>query len=158
MPDELRQYLQTLPAERRGPVSRLWEHVRDNIDSGFQEIHRPNPAFVVPLGAFPDGYHCRPGTPLPYLNLESRKTGITLHHFGVYMNPELRDWFAGEYTRQTGEKPDLGKGCVRFRKMDSIPYELIGQLTGRQTLSDFIKGYERAMSGRTGKKVAGHER
>lgn len=141
-------YITTLPEDRQEAFRRLLAAIRDNIGTGFKETSTPAPGWHVPLSAFPTGYHCTPGKPLPYISLVDQKTAITLHHFGLYMNPDLSRWFVDEYRQATGTKPDMGKGCIRFRKPAAIPFELIGRLIARQSLSDFVAGYEKAQGSR----------
>ena len=147
MPDNATKYLSTIDPDHKEAFASLLREVRENIDPGYKEVATPAPAFVVPLSAFPDGYHCTPGKPLPCINLVSQRTGISLHHFGMYMNPEMSNWFVEAYKAETGRKPDMGKGCIRFKKLVQIPYKLIGQLIGRQSMQEFIEGYEQARSG-----------
>lgn len=143
-------YIDSLPADRREPFARLLQTIRDNLPAGFQEAGVGNPAWIVPLSAYPAGYHVKPGTPLPFMSLVCGKQAITLHHFGLNMNPKLSDWFKAEFLFLVRKEPDMGKSCVRFRKMDLIPYELIGELVRRVSMSDFIRGYERALGRKTG--------
>jgi hypothetical protein len=97
------------------------------------------------LSAFPAGYHCTPATPLGFVSIASMKNAITLHHFGMYMNPKLTQWFVDAYTGQVKSRLDMGKGCIRFKKMDQIPYSLIGELMGKISMQDYIDGYENAL-------------
>jgi hypothetical protein len=142
-------YIASLPQDRQAPFSRLLQAIRNHIDPRFEESASPAPAWAVPLSAFPAGYHCTPGKPLPYLSLVSQKAAITLHHFGLYMNPELTRWFVAEYADAVGKKPDMGKGCIRFRKPEAIPFDLIERLISKQSLDAYIAGYEKALNSRS---------
>ena len=146
MTDSAVDYLATLSIEQEAPFRQLLTTIRENIDPGLMEVATPSPAFVVPLSAFPDGYHCTPGKPLPYISLVAQKTGITLHHFGLYMNPEITAWFVESYMSLLGRKPDMGKGCIRFKKSEDLPFKLIGQLIAKQNMQEFVEGYENALS------------
>jgi hypothetical protein len=139
-------YIHSLPEDRQKPFKRLLQTIRKNISPGFKEVMASSPAFVVPLSIFPAGYHCTPNSPLPFLNLVSQKNSISLHNFGLYMNAELTQWFIDEYSRLVPSKIDMGKSCIRFKKMDQIPYELIGQLLSKQPMDEFIACYETAMN------------
>jgi hypothetical protein len=98
--------------------------------------------YVVPHTIYPKGYHCKPNLPLPFMNIASQKNFIALYHMGVYSNPELLNWFIAEYSKLVKSKIDMGKSCIRFKKMEDIPYELIGELAAKMTVSEWISIYE----------------
>ena len=100
------------------------------------------PAFVVPKSIYPNGYHCAPELPLPFINLASQKNCISLYHMGLYANTELHDWFVREYPKQCKYKLDMGKSCIRFKKMEDIPYDLIIELMKKMTTQNWIELYE----------------
>jgi hypothetical protein len=139
-------YIKSLPEDRQKPYKRLLQTIRKNISPGFKETMTSSPAFVVPLSKYPAGYHCTPNAPLPFINLVSQKNNISLHHFGLYMNAKLTQWFIDQYSKQVPSKIDMGKSCIRFKKMDQIPYELIGELLSKQPMEEFIACYENAMN------------
>jgi hypothetical protein len=146
MADIAGKYIEALPEDRKEPYRQLLNVIRENIPSGFKEVMANSPSYIVPLELFPDGYHCTPNTPLPYLSLASQKNFISLHHFGMYMNQKLTQWFIKSYAEQVESKLDMGKSCVRFKKMDQIPYALVGELIAKMSLEDFVAGYEKAMN------------
>ena len=145
MADIAEKYIESLPEDRKKPYQQLLKVIRDNIPAGFKEVMTNAPSYIVPLELFPDGYHCTPNTPLPYLSLVSQKNFISLHHFGMYMNQDLTQWFTKSYADQVESKLDMGKSCVRFKKMDQIPYALIGELIAKISMDEFVAGYEKAM-------------
>jgi hypothetical protein len=98
--------------------------------------------FVVPHEIYPNGYHCDPKLPLPFANIASQKNFIGFYHMGIYANPELLEWFVKEYPKHSDTKLDMGKSCVRFKKMDKIPYDLIGKLMRKMSVDNWIKLYE----------------
>jgi hypothetical protein len=98
--------------------------------------------YVVPHSRYPGGYHCNPELPLPFLNIASQKNYIAFYHSGIYADPELRDWFTEAYKAQVAAKPDMGKSCVRFKNPGNIPYELLGTLCRKVSVSDWIQVYE----------------
>jgi hypothetical protein len=100
--------------------------------------------YVVPKSLYPAGYHCDPKLPLPFVNIASQKNFIALYHMGIYTNPELLQWFQSEYAQQCKYKLDMGKSCVRFKRMDDIPFDLIAELMGKMTPEDWINRYESA--------------
>ncbi len=138
-------YLSQLPEDRQEPVRKLWEVISENIPDGFQEgINYSMPGYVVPLSVYPDGYHTTPGTPLPFINIASQKNFIALYHMGVYANPELHEWWVREYPKHAKRKLDMGKSCIRFKKMDDIPYELIGELVSKMSVEEWVGIYTAA--------------
>ncbi|MDA1093009.1 MAG: DUF1801 domain-containing protein [Acidobacteria bacterium] len=138
-------YIASLPVERQDPVRKIRKAIRDNLPTGFKEVMGTSPAYVVPLERFPAGYHCTPSTPLALMSLVSQKNSITLHHFGLYMNPALLQWFTAQYAQQVGGNPDMGKGCVRFKKMEQIPYKLIGELVAKINVEKYLDSYQKAL-------------
>lgn len=142
-PDE---YLSQLPEERQAPMQRLRQVLTDHLPDGFEETMGYGMiAYVVPHARYPDGYHCDPGLPLPFINLASQKNYIALYHNGLYAIPALRKWFEEQYSLQVPTKPDMGKSCIRFKKPGQIPYELIGELCQKITVSEWITTYEKAI-------------
>jgi hypothetical protein len=101
--------------------------------------------FYVPHSLYPNGYHCNPKLPLPFMNLASQKNFIAVYSMVLYAKKDLMDWFVSEYAKQCKYKLDMGKSCIRFKKMDDIPFELIGQLTSKISVDEWIKIYETAI-------------
>jgi hypothetical protein len=98
--------------------------------------------YVVPKSLYPAGYHCDPELPLPFINLASQKNYIALYHSCVYANEDLMQWFKAEYPKYSKYKLDMGKSCIRFKRMHDIPYELIGELCSKITPAKWIGIYE----------------
>jgi hypothetical protein len=98
--------------------------------------------YVVPHSVYPAGYHCDPKLPLPFMSIASQKNFIALYHMGIYADQNLLDWFVGEYSKIIKTKIDMGKSCIRFKKPEQIPYELIGELTKKMTSKEWIELYE----------------
>jgi hypothetical protein len=114
-----------------------------NIPEGFAEVMGYGMiGYVVPHSIYPSGYHADPKQPLPFLNLGSQKNYIALYHMGLYSDPELLSWFTSEYSKHAKQKLDMGKSCIRFRKPDQIPFDLIGVLASKITVKDWISRYE----------------
>lgn len=140
------EYISQLPEERKEPFKKLRKTVLDNLPKGFEEIIGYGmPGYVVPHSIYPDGYHCDPDTPLPFVSIASQKNFIAVYHMGIYSDPKLLKWFIFEYPKYVNTKLDMGKSCIRFKKTDQIPYELIGQLMTKMTPEDWIKKYEDAI-------------
>ncbi len=143
------EYIGSLPEERKEAVRKLRQTILDNIPEGFAEIIGYGMiGYVVPHSIYPKGYHCDPKLPLGFANLGSQKNFIVLHHMGLYGNPKLLEWFVGEYPKHSKLKLDMGKGCVRFKKMDQIPYDLIGELMRKVTVNEWIECVETTLTKR----------
>lgn len=139
----LEDYLSKIPEERQEPFKKLFDAINDNLPKGFEETSNYGMiGWVVPLKTYPAGYHCTPNTPLPFINLASQKNFIALYHMGLYSRPELLDWFVAEYPKHSKKKLDMGKSCVRFKKPEDIPFELIAELSQKMTVKDWIDIYE----------------
>lgn len=137
------EYIAQLPEERKGIVERLRNVIKENLPDGFKEtISYGMIGFVVPFELYPAGYHCKPKVELPFVNIASQKHYISLYHMGLYVKPELMEWFKTEYTKYCKTKLDMGKSCMRFKKMNDIPYELIAELSTKITVNEWIKCYE----------------
>lgn len=138
------EYISKLPEERKTAVNKLRETVKINLPAGFQErISYKMIGYVVPHEVYPDGYHCDPKLPLPFINIASQKNFVALYHSGIYANPDLHDWFVTEYPKHVKTKLDMGKSCVRFKKVETIPYDLIAELCQKMTPEDWITLYEK---------------
>jgi len=137
------EYMTQLPEDRKDVVQKLRQTILDHIDSKFQEcMNYGMLGYVVPFTIYPDGYHCNPKLPLPFMNLASQKNFIAVYHMGMYAKKEIYDWFVTEYPKHTTAKLDMGKSCIRFKKMDAIPYALIGQLAAKLSVEGWIAIYE----------------
>ena len=137
------QYLKELPPDRKEAISRLRQEILKNLPNGFEEVMSYGMlGYVVPKTIYPDGYHCDPTLPLPFINLASQKNIIAVYHMGMYADQKLLAWFQKEYSKRVTTKPDTGKSCIRFKKPEAIPYELIGELAGKLTVDDWISLYE----------------
>lgn len=138
------EYIEKVPEDRKIPISKLRDTVRSNLPAGFEEcINYKMIGYVVPHSIYPEGYHCDPKLPLPFINLASQKNYIALYHSGLYANTTLLDWFVSEYPKHTATKLDMGKSCVRFKKIEDIPYDLIAALCEKMTVNDWINLYEK---------------
>ena len=99
-------------------------------------------SYVVPHSKYPDGYHCDPSTPLPFISLASQKNHIGFYHMGIYSDPKLLEWFTTEYPKHASNKLDMGKSCIRFKNTNKIPFELLGELVSKMTADQWIAHYE----------------
>ena len=141
-------YINKLPEERQEPFAKLRQTILDNIPDGFEETMSYGMiGYVVPHSIYPDGYHCTPELPLPFMSIASQKNFVALYHMGIYANPELMEWFKAEYPKYEKTKLDMGKSCIRFKKVDRIPYQLIAELCQKMTVSDWVSLYEANVKG-----------
>lgn len=139
-------YISQLPAQRQDIITQLVDVITDNLPDGFEAtMANGMVGFVVPLQRYPAGYHCTPDTPLPFMNVASQKNHIAVYHMGVYSDSDLRAWYEHEYSLlNTGRKLDMGASCIRFKKPEHVPVELIGQLASKLTVDQWIERYEAA--------------
>ena len=141
------EYLAALHDDRQKAMAQLIKVIKKNLPKGFKEqMSYGMPGWVIPHSKYPAGYHCDPKLPLPFLSIASQKNFVALYHSGIYADPNLHDWFVGEYPKHVSRKLDMGKSCIRFKKMEDIPYDLIGELAEKMTPDDYITIYEKAFS------------
>lgn len=139
------EYLESLPEDRKQAMIKLRDVIVKNLPEGFEEgMSYGMMGWAVPHSTYPQGYHCDPKQPLPFLGMASQKNFIAVYHMGVYADKELYDWFVSEYPKYVKTKLDMGKSCIRFKKMETIPYELIGELASKMTPQQWIDLYESA--------------
>lgn len=139
------QYIDSQPEDRKLAMSQLRQVISDNLPEGFsEEMSYGMPGYVVPHTFYPAGYHCDPKLPLPFVSIASQKNFIALYHMGIYADQKLFEWFTAEYPKHSTAKLDMGKSCIRFKKPEQIPFELIGELMKKMTVTDWIGTYESA--------------
>jgi len=135
-------YITQLPEVRKAPMIKLRSIINKNLSDGFEEGMNYNMiGYYVPHSVYPDGYHCDTKLPLPFMNIASQKNFIAVYHMGIYAKKELLDWFTAEYPKHCKYKLDMGKSCIRFKKMEDIPFELIGELTKKMSSKEWIDIY-----------------
>ncbi|MEY8019245.1 DUF1801 domain-containing protein [Muriicola sp. SD30] len=138
------EYIASLPSDRKEAIIQLRKTITSNLPKGFKEtMNYGMIGYVVPHSLYPDGYHCTPELPLPFMSLASQKNYIALYHSGIYADEDLQAWFVGEYHKYVSTKLDMGKSCVRFKKPENIPYELIAELCTKMSVEDWIALYEK---------------
>ena len=142
-------YLNEIPEERKEVFQKLRDIIRNTIPEGFvEQMSYGMIGYIVPHSTYPSGYHCNPKLPLPFLNIASQKNFIAIYHMGIYVNPQLMDWFITEFPKHSNQKLDMGKSCIRFKKLDQIPFDLIAELAGKMTVEDWIECYETQIKNR----------
>ena len=139
-------YIDSLDDDRKAAVKKLRQVIKKNLPKGFKEVMNYNmPSYVVPHSLYPDGYHCTPELPLPFLGMASQKNFIALYHMGIYADPKLLAWFQKQWPKHVKTKLDMGKSCIRFKKIDSIPNDLIGELVAKMSMEAWVKLYEKKL-------------
>jgi len=143
-PTTIKEYIASIPADRQAAFKKLQNTIKSNLPKGFKEtLSYGMLGWVVPLKTYPDGYHCDPKLPLPFANLANQKNFIAVYHSGMYADKKIYEWFVEEYPKHCKYKIDMGKSCVRFKKLDDIPYDLISELMRKFTVDEWINLYEK---------------
>ena len=163
MPSEVQdveEYLASLPEDRREAITAIREVILKNLPKGYEEgIQWGMPSYFVPLSEYPSGYNCQPDQPLPFVGFASQKNHMAFYGFCIYMDDALKDRFIEDW-KKTGKKLDMGKSCVRFKKLEDVPLKVIGDAVKRVPMKKYIKQYEEQLQNsgsrkRTAKKKAG---
>lgn len=144
-PTTIKAYLAALPEDRRAAIEALRTVINKNLPKGYQEgMQYGMPAWFVPHDLYPHGYHCDPRQPLPFASIASQKSHIGIYLFCTYMDPELMSWFEAEW-RKTGKRWDAGKSCVRVKRLEDIPLDLVGKVVKKMPVKSFVAVYESAL-------------
>ena len=139
-------YIDKVPEDRKSAFSKLRDTIIENLPDGFAETMSYGMiGYVVPHSIYPEGYHCDTSLPLPFISLASQKNFIGFYHMGIYANEDIMHWFVDNYKKLVPSKLDMGKSCVRLKKMDQIPYQLIGDLCKKISVEQWISTYETAI-------------
>jgi len=137
------EYIKSCPLDQKPYFEKLRETILKKTPQWFSEcMNYGMIGYVVPHSLYPTGYHCDPKLPLPFLWLAYQKWSINFYHMGIYADLWLSEWFINEYPKHCSRKLDMGKSCVRFKKYEEIPYDLIGELCSKITVEQWIMLYE----------------
>lgn len=157
------EYLAELAEDRRQAVRAVRDVILQNLPPGYEEgMQYGMIGYFVPHSLYPPGYHCDPRQPLPFAGLASQKNHMTLYLACVYSDEDFANWFREAWAK-TGKKLDMGKACIRFKKLEALPLQLVGQAVKRVPVKKFIAYYESqrqtasrntASQGITGRRVA----
>jgi hypothetical protein len=156
-------YLASLPEDRRHMVQAVRKVILDNLDSGYSESMQYGMiGYGVPHSVFPAGYHCDPKLPLPFAGIASQKNYVSVYLMGVYCGynggEETADmqWFREAWAASGKKKLDMGKVCVRFKKLDDVALDVIGESIRRMPAERYIALYQQglAASPKAGRKKA----
>jgi uncharacterized protein YdhG (YjbR/CyaY superfamily) len=138
------EYIAALPADRRAAISAVRKTINDNLPAGYEEgIQFGMIGWYVPLSMYPAGYAENKKVPLPLVALASQKSGMALHFLCFYGHPTLSTWFTDEY-KKSGKKLDMGKGCVRFNKLDNLALDVVGRTIARVPVAQHVANYKAA--------------
>ena len=138
------QYLKEIPADRRNDINAIRGVLKTHLPEGYEETMQYGMiGYVVPHRLYPAGYHCDPKLPLPFMALASQKASISLYHMGLYADAALMAWFQTAHAKASPRKLDMGKSCVRYKKPEDMPLDLLAELAGRMTVADWVALYER---------------
>lgn len=139
-----KEYIDQLPDERKEVVQKIYNILQEYMPKGFEyRINYKMPSVVIPKSTYEGGYHCDPSLPVPFVSVASQKNFVALYHSGIYAIPELYDWFVAEFPKHSKRKLDMGKSCIRFKKMDDIPYDLIKELAEKISPEQYLEVYKK---------------
>jgi uncharacterized protein YdhG (YjbR/CyaY superfamily) len=138
------EYLNELEPNRRQALEAVRQVLQNNLPSEIEETMQYGMiGYVIPLSVYPNGYLNDKKTPLPFVHLASQKNHMALYMMCVYSKPEIRDWFTTQY-KKTGKKLDMGKSCIRFKKLDDLPLEVIGETVKKLSVDEYVTHYEKS--------------
>lgn len=136
------EYLAALPPERQAAIKAVRAVIRQNLPPGYAEqMQYGMIGYVVPHKLYPAGYHCKPEEPLPFAHLASQKNYMSLYLMTVYFSASMLAWVKEQFALH-GKKLDMGKSCIRFKKLDDLPLEVIGAAIARVPVDEYISSYE----------------
>jgi uncharacterized protein YdhG (YjbR/CyaY superfamily) len=146
-------YIEQLPSDRHEPMKRLRATVKAALPEGFVEtISYGMISYGIPHSLYPGGYHANPSEPVPFVSIASQKHHIALYHMGLYMDVGLAAWFRKAYPEHARTKLDMAKSCIRFKKVDDIPYGLIAELCSKITVRHYLELYKASLSIKGGRR------
>ncbi len=137
------EYVSALPDDRKATIQKLRTLFKKNLPKGYEEcISYGVIGYVVPFSIYPKGYHCDPKLPLPFLAIASKKNYISIHHMGMYGDTVLTKWFQDEHKKAAAKKLDMGAACIRYKKEEDIPFDLLATLAKKITPKQYIDRVE----------------
>ena len=140
---KIEDYIAAIPEDRKDSFLKLRNSIKKNLPKGFvEEMNYGMIGYVVPHHLYPKGYHCNPKLPLPFINIACQKNFIAVYHMGIYADRQLLEWFQESFSKVCASKLDMGKSCIRFKKPEEIPFELIAELVKKISVKEWIEIYE----------------
>ncbi len=139
-------YIAELPEDRQKIINEFRKVIKKNLPKGFKEgMGYGMMGWSVPHSIYPAGYHCNPKDPLPFMGLASQKNSVNFYHMGIYADPKLLKWFTEAHAKASPKKLDMGKSCIRYKKMEDIPFQLYAELVTKISVEDWIARYEKML-------------
>lgn len=141
------EYLATLPPDRRAAIEAVRNVILKNLDAGYEEgMSSGMIGYYVPHRIYPPGYHANPSAPLPFAAIASQKNYMSIYLMGLYTGgTALARWFEDAWAT-TGKKLNMGKSCIRFKKLEDIPLDVLGEAIRRVPAKTYIEVYTKALS------------
>ncbi len=150
----VKEYLAELPADRGAAIQAVRDVILKNLSEGYEEgMQYGMIGYFVPHSIYPPGYHCDPKQPLPFASLASQKNHMALYLMCLYGDSDQAEWFRSDWAK-TGKKLDMGKSCIRFKKLEDLALDVIGKAIARIPAKKYIAVYESMLAGRAGSKKA----
>jgi uncharacterized protein YdhG (YjbR/CyaY superfamily) len=141
----IENYIASISEEKRVAMETLRKSIAKNLPKGFTETFAYGMiTYCVPHSLYPKGYHCDPKQALPFISIAAQKNFIALYHMGLYADATLLQWFQDTWKNTTDSKLDMGKSCIRFKRPNDIPFELIKKLVSKVTVKEWISLYEKS--------------
>jgi len=141
-----KEYLDQLEPPKKKALAAVRRVIKKNLPEGYKEVMQYGMiSYVVPLKLYPDGYLNDKKTPLPYVSLGAQKNHMAIYMSCIYADEKLCSWFQREYAK-TGKKLDMGKSCIRFKKIEDIPLDVLGKAVAKISVKKFITIYEKGRS------------
>lgn len=135
------EYINTLPPDRKEAIVTLRNLIRKNLPKGYEEgMQYGMISYYIPLERYPDTYNKQP---LSYMALASQQNYMSLYHMGIYGHEDAEQWLRNSFTK-AGKKLDMGKSCIRFKKIEDVPIDVIATSAGLLSPDEFIERYEQA--------------
>lgn len=148
------QYLDALPEDRREAIAAVRRVVLKNLPKGYEEgMQYGMIGYFVPHSLYPAGYHCDASQPVPFASIASQKNHMAIYMMCIYSDPAHLEWFVDAW-KKSGNRLDMGKGCVRFRKLENVPLDVVGQAIRRVPVKNFLEHYESTLRGMASRKPA----
>lgn len=142
----IKEYVNNAPEHQKAAIQKLLNILTKKLPKGFEKtMSYGMPSFVVPHSIYPNGYHCKPEEPVPFISIGAQKKHIGFYHMGIYAIPELLNWFTTEFPKHSSLKLDMGKSCIRFKNPEKIPFELLEELASKITPTQWIGIYEKSL-------------
>lgn len=145
-------YLKELPADRREALKAIRAVILKNLPKGYEEgMQYGMMGYYVPHSVYASGYHCDPSQPVPFASVASQKNHMALYLMCVYGDEKHRTWFIDAW-KKSGKKLDMGKSCVRFKKLEDVPLDVLGKAIARVPVKQYLAFYESVLASSTSKK------